>query len=87
MTMDKVHKLFQKDTTAQLHCPAGSKHGLQGAGYATLAKLLEGFGNINCLPKRINLACFDDGEALKVHCTRIELNGMMHVDFNITRPS
>ena len=46
-------------------CPAESKRGTQGAGYATLARLLEGFAKIDCLPKKINLARFDDGEGVE----------------------
>jgi len=57
--------LCQEGKTAQLHCPAESKRGTQGAGYGTLARLLEGFGKIDCLPRKINLARLDDGEGIE----------------------
>ena len=49
-----------------LHCPADYKRDSQGAGYMTMAGLLEGFDKIGCLPRKMNLAQFDEGDGTEV---------------------
>ena len=51
--------LCQEHTSEVLRCPADSKRDSQGAGYMTMAGLLEGFDKIGCLPRKMNLARFE----------------------------
>ncbi len=44
--------LGQEHTSEVLRCPADSKRDSQGAGYMTMAGLLEGFDNVGCLPRK-----------------------------------
>ena len=57
--------LCQKNTTESLHCPDESKHNTQGAGYKTIAGLLEDFNTAGCLPRTITLSRLDDGEGVE----------------------
>ena len=79
--------LCQEDTTAQLRCPAESKRGTQGAGYGTLARLLEGFGKIDCLPRKINLARLDDGEGIEATLlkNRAKWHDACRLEYNKTK--
>ncbi len=62
--------LCQEHSTEVLHCPADSKRNSQGAGYTTMADLLEGFAKISCLPRKMNLARFDEGEGIEATLRR-----------------
>ena len=62
--------LCQEHSTEVLHCPADSKRNSQGAGYTTMAGLLEGFDKISCLPRKMNLARFDEGEGIEATLRR-----------------
>ena len=42
-----------------------SKYNTQGAGYKTIADLLEGFNAAGCLPRAINLSKIDDGKGIE----------------------
>ena len=53
-----------------LRCPADSKRDSQGAGYMTMAGLLEGFDKIGCLPRKMNLAQFDKGDGIETTLRR-----------------
>ena len=79
--------LCQEDTTAQLHCPAESKCGTQGAGYGTLARLLEGFSKIDCLPRKMNLARLDDGEGIEATLlkNRAKWHDACRLEYNKTK--
>ena len=57
--------LCQENTAESLHCPDESKRNTQGAGYKTIAGLLEGFSNAGCLPRTITLSWLDDGESVE----------------------
>ena len=57
--------LCQENTSEVLHCPAESKHNTQGAGYKTIANLLEGFSKAGCSPRTTNLSRLDDGESIE----------------------
>ena len=57
--------LCQENTSEVLRCPAESKRNTQGAGYKTIADLLEGFNAAGCLPRTINLSRFNDGEGIE----------------------
>ena len=59
--------LCQEHTSEVLRCPADSKRDSQGAGYMTMAGLLEGFDMIGCLPRKMNLARFDEGDGIACH--------------------
>ena len=60
-----ISVLCQKNTSEMLWCPAKSKGNTHGAGYKTIANLLEGFNVAGCLPRTINLSRFNDGEGMK----------------------
>ena len=57
--------LCQEDTTEILWCPAESTCDQKGAGYATMADLLQGFCDIGCLPKSLDLSRLDDGKGIE----------------------
>ena len=57
--------LCQEDTTEILRCPAESTCDQKGAGYATMADLLQGFCDIGCLPKSLDLSRLDDGKGIE----------------------
>ena len=54
--------LCQEDTTEILRCPAESTCDQKGAGSATMADLLQGFCDIGCFPKSLDLSRLDDGK-------------------------
>lgn len=60
-----MYVLCQENTSEVLYCPAESKHNTQGAGYKTIADLLEGFNRADCLPRTINLSWCNDGEGIE----------------------
>lgn len=62
--------LCQEDTSQALRCPADSKRDSQGAGYMTVAGLLEGFDKIGCLSRKMNLARFDEGDGIEATLCR-----------------
>ena len=74
-TSDKLEEKLQTDwnksilcqevTTEVLQCPAESTRDQQGAGYTTIADLLQGFSDIGCLPKSLDLTQLDDGEGIE----------------------
>ncbi len=76
--------LCQEHTSEVLRCPADSKRDSQGAGYMTMAGLLEGFDKVGCLPRKMNLARFDEGDGIETtlrrqkakwhDCCRLEYN-------------
>ena len=58
------HKMAS-DTSEILSCPADSKRITKGAGYKTVAKNLQAFDKIGCLPKTINLSRLNGGEGIE----------------------
>ena len=70
-----------------LHCPAESKRDTQGAGYTALASLLEGFGKINCLPRKLKIASIDDGEGIEatLHSHKAKWHDLHRLEYNITQ--
>lgn len=99
VTMAKMYKVMDPlqpgtstqclttDTSEVLHCPAESKRDMHGAGYKTIADHLVGFSKISCLPRTMNLLCFDDGEGIEATMCCIKPSGTTHVDSNITKPN
>ena len=56
--------LCQEDKTEVLRCPVESTRDKQGAGYTTIADLLD-FSKIGCLPRSLNLLRLDDVEGIE----------------------
>ena len=58
--------MCQENTTESLHCPDESKRNSQGAGYKTIAVLLESFSTAGYLPRTMTLSRLNDGEGVEV---------------------
>ena len=76
--------LCQENTPESLHCQDESKRNTQGAGYKTIAGLLEGFSSASCLPRTITLSRLDDDEGVEA-TLRKHRTGMILAGFNIKK--
>lgn len=77
----------QEDSSEVLHCPAESRRNTSGAGYKTISDLLVGFSTIGCLPRTMDLSHLDVVRELRQQCSSTKPNGMIRVDFSITKPN
>ncbi len=52
-----------------------------------MAGLLEGFDKISCLPRKMNLARFDEGEGIEATLRRQKAKGMIPAGWNTIKPN
>ena len=75
------------DTSQVLCYPADFKHDSHGASYMTMAGLLDGFDKIGCIPRKMNLARFDEGDGIEVtlHKQKAKLHDSCRLEYNRTQ--
>lgn len=73
--------LCQTITSEILHCPADSKRGTDGKGYAKMAENITGFIEIGCLPKTVNISDLGDNGDINATFNRNKANFMIRADY------
>ena len=77
--------LCQENTSKVLHCPDESKCNTQGAGYTTIAGLLEGFSMADCLPKSITLSRLGEGVEVTLMKYKAKWHDSCRLKYNKTK--